>query len=183
MEAEKFDEENKKYVGKMLTKKERARVLMDQKATSVADIAAVLSIQEKELEEKKVKEQKLKDKILEEMKQNPKFEGLTDEELMEKMRIPTRGYLTRKARQRRRLAAKHEEEVSKRAEERVEKFASQLEELTGYSIGDPTGRREYAVGPEQVRILWSDIHDAHYAKSWPERVSHGRFSEWKGSQG
>ena len=48
-EAEEFDRMNKKRIGHPMEKKERARVLMDQKATSVADIAAVLEIQEKEI--------------------------------------------------------------------------------------------------------------------------------------
>jgi hypothetical protein len=49
-DAEEFDRLNKKRIGHPMEKKERARVLMDQKATSVADIAAVLEIQEKEIE-------------------------------------------------------------------------------------------------------------------------------------
>jgi hypothetical protein len=47
--AEEFDRLNKKRIGHPMEKRERARVLMDQKATSVADIAAVLEIQEKEI--------------------------------------------------------------------------------------------------------------------------------------
>ncbi|KAL1965677.1 hypothetical protein VTN77DRAFT_5177 [Rasamsonia byssochlamydoides] len=49
VEAEKFDEEYKDKIGRLMDKKQRARVLMDQKATSVADIAAVLKIQEEEI--------------------------------------------------------------------------------------------------------------------------------------
>ncbi|KAJ5690058.1 hypothetical protein N7462_004450 [Penicillium macrosclerotiorum] len=48
-EAEEFDRMNKKRIGCPMEKKERARVLMDQKATSVADIAAVLAIQKEEI--------------------------------------------------------------------------------------------------------------------------------------
>ncbi|GAD93192.1 conserved hypothetical protein [Paecilomyces variotii No. 5] len=48
-EAKKFDEEYKDKLGWLMDKKQRARVLMDQKATSVADMAAVLAIQEEEL--------------------------------------------------------------------------------------------------------------------------------------
>ncbi|KAJ6144932.1 hypothetical protein N7470_008827 [Penicillium chermesinum] len=46
VEAEEFDKMNLKRIGKTMEKKERARVLMDQRATSVADIAAVVSIQD-----------------------------------------------------------------------------------------------------------------------------------------
>lgn len=49
IEAKEFDEKYKDKIGWMLPKKERARVLMGQKATSVADIAAVLKIQEEEI--------------------------------------------------------------------------------------------------------------------------------------
>ncbi|KAF7165569.1 hypothetical protein CNMCM5623_009754 [Aspergillus felis] len=48
-EAKKFDEKYADKIGWLMEKKDRARVVMDQKATSVADIAAVLSIQEDEI--------------------------------------------------------------------------------------------------------------------------------------
>jgi Transcriptional regulation of mitochondrial recombination len=153
IEAEKWDEENKKTknaVGSIMGKKDRARALMDQKATSVADIAAVLAIQEEELKS-----------------------GFASGE---------RGYLTRKARQRRRLGRKLETEASERAATRVQEFEEQLQKLSvqvglaGVTIEDPTGHNEYAVAPEQVKILWTDIYDAHYAKAWPERVSHGHLA-------
>lgn len=48
-EADEFDEKYKDKLGWKLEKKDRARAIMDQKATSVADIAAVLAIQEDEV--------------------------------------------------------------------------------------------------------------------------------------
>ncbi|GIJ86269.1 hypothetical protein Asppvi_005155 [Aspergillus pseudoviridinutans] len=48
-EAKKFDEKYADKIGWLMEKKDRARAVMDQKATSVADIAAVLSIQEDEI--------------------------------------------------------------------------------------------------------------------------------------
>ncbi|KAH8425238.1 mitochondrial 54S ribosomal protein mL67 [Aspergillus melleus] len=51
-DPEKAKEFNEKYEGKLgwlMEKKDRARAMMDQKATSVADIAAVLEIQEEEM--------------------------------------------------------------------------------------------------------------------------------------
>ncbi|KAE8325580.1 transcriptional regulation of mitochondrial recombination-domain-containing protein [Aspergillus sergii] len=47
--AKKFDEKYADKVGWLMEKKHRARALMDQKATSVADVSAVLSIQEEEI--------------------------------------------------------------------------------------------------------------------------------------
>lgn len=49
IEAEKFDEEYKDKVGWLMKREDRARAVMDQKATSVADVAAVLAIQEEEI--------------------------------------------------------------------------------------------------------------------------------------
>lgn len=49
IEAEKFDKEYKDKVGWLMRPKDRARAVMDQKATSVADVAAVLAIQEEEI--------------------------------------------------------------------------------------------------------------------------------------
>lgn len=48
-QAKEFDEKYKDKIGWLMEKKDRARALMDQKATSVADIAAVLGIQEEEV--------------------------------------------------------------------------------------------------------------------------------------
>ena len=48
-DAKEFDEKYEGKVGWLMEKKDRARAVMDQKATSVADIAAVLKIQEDEM--------------------------------------------------------------------------------------------------------------------------------------
>ncbi|KAL4887336.1 transcriptional regulation of mitochondrial recombination-domain-containing protein [Aspergillus karnatakaensis] len=48
-QAKKFDEEYADKLGWLMKKKDRARAVMDQKATSVADISAVLAIQEEEI--------------------------------------------------------------------------------------------------------------------------------------
>ncbi|PYI02824.1 hypothetical protein BO78DRAFT_432533 [Aspergillus sclerotiicarbonarius CBS 121057] len=47
--AKNFLEKYEKQIGNKMPKKHRARAVMDQKATSVADIAAVLEIQEEEI--------------------------------------------------------------------------------------------------------------------------------------
>ncbi|EAW13186.1 mitochondrial 54S ribosomal protein mL67 [Aspergillus clavatus NRRL 1] len=48
-EAKKFDEKYADKLGWLMEKKDRARAVMDQKATSVADVAAVLAIQQEEI--------------------------------------------------------------------------------------------------------------------------------------
>lgn len=147
LEAKKFDEEHEKMVGKLLPKKERARILMDQKATSVADIAAVLTIQEEEIKN-----------------------GFGAEHRKE---------LGRRALQRIRITRKAERTTAYEAAQRVEGFERQVQSQAELEIADrlkePPSDTEYAVKPQQVKILWNDIHDAHYASSWPERVHHGHL--------
>ncbi|KAE8154947.1 transcriptional regulation of mitochondrial recombination-domain-containing protein [Aspergillus avenaceus] len=48
-EAKKFDEKYADKIGWLMEKKDRARAVMDQKATSIADVSAVLAIQEEEI--------------------------------------------------------------------------------------------------------------------------------------
>lgn len=147
LEAEKFDKLNKKRIGAVMEKKERARVLMDQKATSVADIAAVLAIQEKAV-----------------------ADGFLNKEYK-------RGYLTRRARQRRRLARLREEAQTETNAARIkaleEELAKHFDEETEVKIGeeDPA----YPDSPEVFKVLWRDVHDARYAESWPTSVQHGEL--------
>lgn len=149
LDAKKFDEEHEKMAGKLLPKKERARVLMDQKATSVADVAAVLAIQEEEIKN-----------------------GFGAEHRKE---------LGRRALQRIRMTRKAERTTAFEAAQRVEGFESQVQSQVPLEIEDEFDEvpsdTEYAVKPEQVKILWTDIHDAHYASSWPDRVHHGHLEK------
>lgn len=145
-DAKKFEEEYKEKIGWMMDKKNRARVLMDQKATSVADIAAVLAIQEEEIKN-----------------------GFAQRK---------RGFITRTARRRRREAREEEKRVDGAAAARVEqlaKFMSENSPSEDFRIEDPSGNAEYQLGENEVKVLWADLHDAHFAVSWPERVQHGEL--------
>ncbi|PWY66069.1 hypothetical protein BO70DRAFT_324285 [Aspergillus heteromorphus CBS 117.55] len=141
--AGEFDEKYANKMGWLMEKKDRARAVMDQKATSVADISAVLAIQEQEV-----------------------ADGFADGK---------RGYLTKTARRRRREARAKEEKKRLEQSERVEKFADTLSgpmvEYTIREVQDTTG----AVEGMGVKILWTDVHNARFAKSWPERVRHGEL--------
>lgn len=143
--GEEFDKINLKRIGQPMEKRERARVLMNQKATSVADIAAALQIQDKAI-----------------------ANGLLEES-------SKRGYLTRKARQRRRDAM---ERNATHQEWNKEHIAS-LEERLSYrsnekvEIGEADG--EYPENAKDVKILWRDVHDAYFAESWPADVQHGEL--------
>ncbi|KAL5046091.1 hypothetical protein BDW71DRAFT_182790 [Aspergillus fruticulosus] len=149
-EAKEFDEKYNEKIGWLMEKKDRARVVMDQKATSVADISAVLAIQEQEIKD-----------------------GFADGK---------RGYLTRSARRRRREARKKEEAKRVEHAERISQFESTLStKQVTYKIQEAAGgahSTEGATAPspeETVKILWSDLHYARYAESWPERVRHGEL--------
>ncbi|KAJ5653903.1 hypothetical protein N7490_000906 [Penicillium lividum] len=150
-QAEIFDKMNKKRLGNTMEKKERARVLMNQKATSVADVAAVLSIQQEEI-----------------------ANGLLS-------RDGSRGYLTRKARQRRREALHEDAERAKEGAARIGALEEQLSQRSGevVKIGEVEGINPQT--PETVKILWQDVHDAHYAESWVPNVQHGKLERTRNS--
>lgn len=171
VEAEKFDRINIKRIGQTMEKKERARVLMDQRATSVADIAAVLDIHKQDF-----------------------LAGVYD-------RDGKRGYLTRAARQRRREALQNDEQRQKDREARIEaleKFLSSKHHQKGMEVRvargetSPIAKVEAAVDNEAVeveegevaevrademavKLLWRDAHDAHYAQAWSSHVQHGQL--------
>jgi hypothetical protein len=145
VEAEEFDKLNNKRIGKTMEKKERARVLMDQKATSVADISAVLAIQQEEI-----------------------ANGLLAED-------GKRGYLTKKARQRRREARQRETEQAFKNTVRVEALEQQLSEGSGVEVKIAEEDGAYPETIEKVKLLWRDVHDANFAESWPSHVEHGEL--------
>ncbi|KAL4936658.1 hypothetical protein BDV06DRAFT_216496 [Aspergillus oleicola] len=150
-EAEKFDEEYGDKVGWIMQKKERARAVMDQKATSVADISAVIAIQEEEIKN-----------------------GFAEY---------SRGYLTRNARRRRRAARKKNESIAEEYAKKVSEFEATLSnDQVTYKIQDPEAATESAEGTtptrspnDPVKILWTDVHNARFAESWPTRVLHGEL--------
>lgn len=144
IEAEKFDEEYKDKVGWLMKRADRARAVMDQKATSVADVAAVLAIQEEEIKN-----------------------GFANGK---------RGYLTRTARKRRRAAREKEERLEQERKERVAKFAELLSnDKVEVKIAETSREGDYALKDSEVKILWRDVEDAHFAESWPDRVRHGEL--------
>ncbi|KAF7718514.1 Uncharacterized protein PECH_003675 [Penicillium ucsense] len=103
-EAEEFDRLNKKRIGHPMEKKERARVLMDQKATSVADVAAVLEIQEKEI-----------------------ADGILDKEQWRHKQFPSK-------RRRQREAIAQEAERAEEYNARIEALERQLSEREGVEV-------------------------------------------------
>ncbi|KAI4144126.1 MAG: hypothetical protein L6R35_000730 [Caloplaca aegaea] len=99
--------------GQLLPKKQRGKVLMDQKANSIADLAAVLQLQK---------------------------EGWTQEH------VQTR-------------------------ERQIERVRMQKERgKQKYRRRDPQGPPE--MGVEGVRVRWTNLLDAEFAETWPEKVVH-----------
>ncbi|OJJ51065.1 hypothetical protein ASPZODRAFT_11911 [Penicilliopsis zonata CBS 506.65] len=147
VQAKEFDDKYATKRGWLMEKKDRARALMDQKATSVADVAAVLAIQEEEI-----------------------ANGFADGK---------RGYLTRRARQRRREArAKEEEKTAERAE-RIARFATLLSD-PGLEVKIEEQAAEgdaFLLAENDVKILWMDLQDARFAETWPTRVQHGELDQ------
>ena len=142
-QAKEFNEKYQSKIGWLMEKKDRAKAVMDQKATSVADVAAVLAIQEEEVRN-----------------------GFADGK---------RGYLTRSARRRRREARKKEEQYANEVAERVAGFEETLSNnVVDYRVED-TSENDPALQGEGVKVLWTDVHDARFAESWPERVRHGEL--------
>lgn len=143
--AEEFDKINLKRIGCTMEKKERARVLMDQKATSVADIAAVLGIQQQEL-----------------------ADGILDKEHQ-------RGHLTRKALKRRREASQSQAAKAEENSARVSALEEHLSKRSGQQVNIVENDGDYPEVAEEVKILWRDMYDAQRAESWPESVEHGEL--------
>jgi hypothetical protein len=150
--AKEFDEKYKPRIGAIMEKKHRARVLMDQKATSVADIAAVLAIQEDEI------------------KNGFGEHDATDRKPRRKNgRLPPREV-------RRLKALSREDSLNQQALARVAELERNLSSLAmEVKVVIPEGYKEYHLNQRQVKILWNDLHNARYAQSWPDRVLHGEL--------
>ncbi|KAJ5755146.1 hypothetical protein N7533_004689 [Penicillium manginii] len=89
--------------------------------------------------------------------------------------VSKRGYLTRKARQRRRAALEREARQQGWNEERIAGLEETFSRLSGeeVEIGEVAG--EYPENAKDVKILWRDVHDAYFAESWPAGVQHGEL--------
>ncbi|KAL4901640.1 hypothetical protein BDW74DRAFT_159853 [Aspergillus multicolor] len=147
-EAEEFDEKYSDKIGWLMEKKDRARVVMDQKATSVADVSAVLAIQEQEIQE-----------------------GFADG----KRGYLTRTARRRRRAARKKDEAKQVEHAERIANIEATLSTSKVtfkiqdaatESTEGSSVRSPT---------DIVKILWNDLYNARWAETWPQRVRHGEL--------
>ena len=176
-ELEEWEKTWKPRIGQIMQKKERARILMDQKATSVADLAAVLSIVNKtrneaiskERWEARIKALKKKEAASLIVRRTPDVEPAEESKLSIKARKRLRRQRAREQLHKEEVAKKIailEKEISRR--EHVDVEIGLVPELTGAKIGGG-----------QVRILWKDVQYAQYARSWPGFAVHEELEHSK----
>lgn len=152
-DAKKFDEKYSEKVGQLMPKEWRARAVMDQKATSVADIAAVLAIQEEEIKN-----------------------GFADGKRGYLTRTARRR--RREAREKEQeLAERNATQISEFEKEVLNAPEFIPNKQIEFKIQEPKEdpNSEYHLEGDQVKVLWGDIRDAEYAESWPDRVTHGEL--------
>ncbi|RAL14575.1 mitochondrial 54S ribosomal protein mL67 [Aspergillus homomorphus CBS 101889] len=146
--AEEFNEKWNDKVGWLMKPKDRARALMDQKATSVADVAAVLAIQQEEIKDG--------------------FAGGQRGYLTRTARRRRRAARAKEAavavRQAERVAA-FEDALS------LPNVRYKVQEV----VEDDAVSRALQEVENPVKILWTDVHDARFAAQWPDRVRHGEL--------
>ncbi|KAJ5620277.1 hypothetical protein N7510_004261 [Penicillium lagena] len=167
--AKQFDRINKHRLGHFMSKKERARVLMDQKATSIADVSAVLAIQEEEI----------KNGLLDRIGKNTKYDKLM--ETMKQMPFSIWNWKFTKKAWVRDILQVHEAEkrVAAKRAARITRFETWLSAQTGKTIRISDEDGNYPQRPGEFKILWRDVYDANHAASWPNSVDHGELqSGW-----
>lgn len=148
-QAKEFDEKYADKLGWLMEKKDRARVLMDQKASSVADIAAVLAIQEDEI-----------------------ANGFADG----KRGYLTQS--ARRRRREARKAEEHTANVQAARVANFEHAlgaANRGSSETEYVVEDVERQSPVLQAGKGVKVLWTDLHNARFAQAWPDKVFHGEL--------
>ncbi|EDN05879.1 hypothetical protein I7I51_06256 [Histoplasma capsulatum] len=183
-EAEKWDEEWKIRMEQhqFLNKKLRARILMDQKATSVADVAAVLALQQqkmKEEQEREARENELEDENEEETEE---VEGGDGEKVKNESgkvgdKDKTGKKISRKRRKRIQAAIRAQQALEKDTMDKI----AELERMLQVKI-DPSlpPSEHHIVNEGEVKMFWVDLHNLQYAESWPKNVIHGQLKPVRG---
>ncbi|KAL2371158.1 hypothetical protein BDBG_08324 [Blastomyces gilchristii SLH14081] len=176
-EAKKWDEEWKIRMEKhhILSKRLRARVLMDQKATSVADVAAVLALQEQKMKEEQEREAR-ESELENEEEDGGDVEGGEEGKGKESVQIGDRDKsgkkISKKRRKRMRAAIRAQQELEKETMEKI----SDLERMLGVKIDPSRAPSKYHIVNEgEVKMFWTDLHNLQYAESWPKNVIHAQL--------
>ncbi|PLN78433.1 transcriptional regulation of mitochondrial recombination-domain-containing protein [Aspergillus taichungensis] len=145
--AKEFDEKYADKVGWLMEKKHRARALMDQKATSVADMAAVLAIQADEIRDGFAR----------------RLRGYL---------TPAARRRRREARKREQALAESQAARVHALEDSLSSGPASVE----YKV-EETPANTNALPDDLVKVLWADLYDAQFAPAWPDRVRHGELDQ------
>ena len=167
-QAKEFDEKYAGKLGWLMEKKDRARALMDQKATSVADIAAVLAIQEDEI--------------------NNGFadgkRGYLTQSARRRRREARKAAEQTATLQSSRIA--NFEQALSHSSSSSSSNSSSSNNSGSNNSGSNNSGTEYTVEDVErkspvlqdgkgVKVLWTDLHYAQFAQAWPDRVLHGEL--------
>lgn len=152
-----------------MSKKQRGRKLRDQKANTVADLAAVLGRQE-ELAQEWEGEVQVKNE------EHKSRRARLDEVLKEKKQL--RGELAKLAE-----GTKEEVKVARYRELKREKMRL-MRDITAAEQGvvkpkapwEKKTKQKPMISMDGVKIEWADLLDAEFAKTWPESVVHDVFA-------
>ncbi|KAI1917792.1 hypothetical protein LOZ65_005012 [Ophidiomyces ophidiicola] len=152
-------------LGQIMPKKLRARALMDQKSTSVADLAAVRALHAPTLAQT-----------------HPLPDPDLQRQLADRQKKKSLSHTARK-----RLVAARAREAA--VEDRVRQRIATLERAlsrqakgkgvaaaAAVRVDDRAVLGAHAVEPGQVKVLWTDLHDAVHAADWPPFVMHGELA-------
>lgn len=166
-DVEAWEKKNLYTIGYIMNKRQRAETLMNQHATSVADLAAVLSLRATELEQ-------------------PAQPKETDEEKLASLSKKKRKVL-RQTRDLEASVAERKQELLAKTEAFVRKRLNQ----PLYTASEHhNGNRDLIDGNEidisgvevhdfpdstSVKVLWADRDDASYAAEWPATAMHGEL--------
>jgi len=152
-----------------MSKKQRGRKLRDQKANTVADLAAVLGRQE-ELSQELAGETEVKNE------EHRLRTARLDEVLKEKKQL--RGELAKLAE-----GSKEEVKVARYRELKREKMrlmkdiaAAEQGVMKPKAPWERKTKQKPMMSMDGVKIEWSDLLDAEFAKTWPEGVVHDVFA-------
>lgn len=146
--AKEFDDKYAGKVGWLMEKKHRARALMDQKATSVADVAAVLAIQADEIRDGFAR----------------RLRGYL---------TPAARRRRREARKREQALA---DAQAARVHALEDALTAATPAPVEYKVAE-TPANTNALPDDLVKVLWTDLYDAQYAPAWPDRVRHGELDQ------
>lgn len=157
--AKSFDEKFQSKIGQLMPPPWRARVVMDQKATSVADVAAVIAIQEEEIKNGFANGKR--GYLTWSVRKRRRLARQRNKELAEKDAA--------------RIAEFQENVLNDPQFQRSVPSELKTRQVISLPTDDPNS--EYHLEGDQVKILWNDLFDASFAQSWPERVVHGEL-DW-----